>query len=219
MCCTHADGDKWRREQYGRRRPDGGRALVLSRLFVPIVVRVPSPAFHALRRRPALAARRALAFRFERIPDVTAAGIARPAVGLAWSPFAGRTAHAGAAVAGVIGHIGREPVFSSEQQSEDWKNEECFNEHSERPQADPVVTDSASGFQRPVDRTRGDGSNRRCGRRRANVATASRRGERQCCCGIVVIFLQRAASSVVEHLTFNQGVPGSIPGRPTIRLA
>ena len=26
----------------------------------------------------------------------------------------------------------------------------------------------------------------------------------------------RAASSVVEHLTFNQGVPGSIPGRPTI---
>ena len=25
----------------------------------------------------------------------------------------------------------------------------------------------------------------------------------------------RAASSVVEHLTFNQGVPGSIPGRPT----
>ena len=27
---------------------------------------------------------------------------------------------------------------------------------------------------------------------------------------------QRAASSVVEHLTFNQGVPGSIPGRPTI---
>jgi hypothetical protein len=27
---------------------------------------------------------------------------------------------------------------------------------------------------------------------------------------------RRAASSVVEHLTFNQGVPGSIPGRPTI---
>jgi integrase len=27
----------------------------------------------------------------------------------------------------------------------------------------------------------------------------------------------RAASSVVEHLTFNQGVPGSIPGRPTNR--
>ena len=26
---------------------------------------------------------------------------------------------------------------------------------------------------------------------------------------------RRAASSVVEHLTFNQGVPGSIPGRPT----
>ncbi len=29
---------------------------------------------------------------------------------------------------------------------------------------------------------------------------------------------QRAASSVVEHLTFNQGVPGSIPGRPTNNL-
>ena len=29
---------------------------------------------------------------------------------------------------------------------------------------------------------------------------------------------QRAASSVVEHLTFNQGVPGSIPGRPTNSL-
>jgi hypothetical protein len=25
----------------------------------------------------------------------------------------------------------------------------------------------------------------------------------------------RAPSSVVEHLTFNQGVPGSIPGGPT----
>jgi hypothetical protein len=24
---------------------------------------------------------------------------------------------------------------------------------------------------------------------------------------------------VVEHLTFNQGVPGSIPGRPTRKLA
>lgn len=28
----------------------------------------------------------------------------------------------------------------------------------------------------------------------------------------------RAASSVVEHLTFNQGVPGSIPGRPTNKI-
>ena len=27
-----------------------------------------------------------------------------------------------------------------------------------------------------------------------------------------------APSSVVEHLTFNQGVPGSIPGGPTIRF-
>ena len=26
---------------------------------------------------------------------------------------------------------------------------------------------------------------------------------------------ERAPSSVVEHLTFNQGVPGSIPGGPT----
>ena len=32
--------------------------------------------------------------------------------------------------------------------------------------------------------------------------------------------LLRAPSSVVEHLTFNQGVPGSIPGGPTsLRLA
>jgi hypothetical protein len=29
---------------------------------------------------------------------------------------------------------------------------------------------------------------------------------------------RRAASSVVEHLTFNQGVPGSIPGRPTSKI-
>ena len=28
---------------------------------------------------------------------------------------------------------------------------------------------------------------------------------------------ERAPSSVVEHLTFNQGVPGSIPGGPTSR--
>src|ERR1051325_5928260 len=29
----------------------------------------------------------------------------------------------------------------------------------------------------------------------------------------------RAPSSVVEHLTFNQGVPGSIPGGPTKRIS
>src|SRR4051794_29190121 len=33
--------------------------------------------------------------------------------------------------------------------------------------------------------------------------------------GLVGSEARRAASSVVEHLTFNQGVPGSIPGRPT----
>ena len=32
----------------------------------------------------------------------------------------------------------------------------------------------------------------------------------------MLCFPGRAPSSVVEHLTFNQGVPGSIPGGPTI---
>ena len=35
--------------------------------------------------------------------------------------------------------------------------------------------------------------------------------------GVVGSSIPRAASSVVEHLTFNQGVPGSIPGRPTTK--
>src|SRR5262245_41272730 len=31
------------------------------------------------------------------------------------------------------------------------------------------------------------------------------------------LFRQRAPSSVVEHVTFNHGVPGSIPGGPSLR--
>ena len=38
------------------------------------------------------------------------------------------------------------------------------------------------------------------------------------CVTLLGSIARRAASSVVEHLTFNQGVPGSIPGRPTSSL-
>ena len=65
----------------------------------------------------------------------------------------------------------------------------------------------------PCQAARGRGRGGRLAALAADIATiggAVRAGGR---CTMRV-FAERAASSVVEHLTFNQGVPGSIPGRP-----
>src|SRR5262245_60382306 len=63
------------------------------------------------------------------------------------------------------------------------------------------------------------------GARKVSFLTAGARGPRNACQGprrwldrahsAILGFHKRARSSAVEHLTFNQVVPGSIPGAPT----